>query len=153
MIQGINAVLFYTSFILLTFTTFSTYAGLGNTVTPRKVFTAITLFSFIRLYCVQFFVLAFLGLSELLVAIKRIEVSKETDLQMSNGFNVCIQKLLLLPELSGTAIIGTNSDPVSATNRSCELINDDGHELLPNSGAPRVIVDDLMASWTYVRKQ
>ena len=73
--------LFYTSFILLTFTTFSTYAGLGNTVSPRKVFTAITLFSFIRLYCIQFFVLAFLGLSELSVAIGRIEVSEEIDPQ------------------------------------------------------------------------
>ena len=76
MIQVVNSVLFYTSISLLNFTTFSTYAGLGNALSPRKVFTAITLFSFIRLYCVQFFVLAFLGLSELSVAVKRIEVSE-----------------------------------------------------------------------------
>ena len=74
MIQGINAVFFYTSLSLFIFITFSTYAGLGNTVTPRKVFTAITLFSFIRLYCVQFFVLSLVSLSELLVSVKRIEV-------------------------------------------------------------------------------
>ena len=74
-IQIINSVLFYTSISLLNFTTFSTYAGLGNTLSPKVVFTAITLLSFIRLYCVQFFVLGFLGLSELLVAVKRIEVS------------------------------------------------------------------------------
>ena len=74
-IQIINSVLFYTSISLLNFTTFSTYASLGNTLSPKVVFTAITLLSFIRLYCVQFFVLGFLGLSELLVAVKRIEVS------------------------------------------------------------------------------
>ena len=74
MIQGINALLFYTSLTLFTFITFSTYAGLGNTVSPKKVFTAITLFSFIRLYCVQFFVLSLLSISELVVEIKRIEV-------------------------------------------------------------------------------
>ena len=76
MIKIINSVLFYTSIILLNFTTFSTYAGLGNALSPRVVFTAITLLSFVRLYCIQFFVLGFLGLSELLVAVKRIEVSK-----------------------------------------------------------------------------
>ena len=76
MIQVVNSVLFYTSISLLSFTTFSTYASLGNALSPKKVFTAITLLSFIRLYCVQFFVLAFLGLSELSVAVKRIEVSE-----------------------------------------------------------------------------
>ena len=74
MIRVINLVLFYTSLSLLNFTTFSTHAGLGNELTPKKVFTAITLFSFIRLYCVQFFVFCLLALSELSVAIKRIEV-------------------------------------------------------------------------------
>ena len=77
MIQGINLVLYYSSLSLLSFTTFSTYAGLGNALSPKKVFTAITLFSFIRLYCIYFLVFAFLSLSELSVAIKRIEVSGE----------------------------------------------------------------------------
>ena len=75
MIKVINSVLFYTSISLLSFITFSTYAGVGNALSPKIVFTAITLLSFIRLYCIQFFVLAFLGLSELSVAVKRIEVS------------------------------------------------------------------------------
>ena len=74
MIRGINLVLSYTAITLLSFTTFSTYAGLGNALSPRKVFTAITLFSFIRLHCVHFLVFCLLALSELLVAIKRIEV-------------------------------------------------------------------------------
>ena len=71
-----------------------------------------------------------------------------------------MQKLLLLPELSNAAVTGTNSDPVSATNRlyslnvipTVELINDDGRELLPNGSAPRVIVSNLTASWTHVRR-
>jgi len=73
-IRGINLVLYYTSLSLLSFATFSTYAGLGNDLSPKKVFTALTLFSFIRLYCIQFLVLCVLALSELSVAIKRIEV-------------------------------------------------------------------------------
>jgi len=77
MIRGINLVLFYTSLNLLSFTTFTTYAGLGNALSPRKVFTAITLFSFTRLYCIQFVVLCVLALSELFVAVKRIEVTVE----------------------------------------------------------------------------
>ena len=67
----------YTALTLLSFTTFSTYAGLGNVLSPRKVFTAIALFSFIRLHCVHFFVLCLLALSELSVAVKRIEVRND----------------------------------------------------------------------------
>ena len=76
MIQVINAVLFHTSMSLFSFITFSTYAGLGNALSPQKVFTAMTLLYFIRHYCVEFFVLAFLGLSGLSVSVKRIEVSE-----------------------------------------------------------------------------
>ena len=65
---------FYTALNVLNFITFSTYAGTGNSLTPRKVFTAITLFSFIRLYCIQFMVLCLLSMSDMWVALKRIEV-------------------------------------------------------------------------------
>ena len=77
----------------------------------------------------------------------------------------CLQKLLLLPELSGTAVTGTDSGPVKTTSRSCspnvmptlelvneKLINHSGHELLPNSRAPSIMVNSLIASWTHVRK-
>ena len=72
----------------------------------------------------------------------------------------CVQKLLLLPELSNTAVTGTDSDPVNATNKlyflnivpTVELINDDRREPLLNSRTPRVIVSDLTASWTHVRR-
>ena len=66
-----------------------------------------------------------------------------------------IQKLLLLPELSGTTVTGINSEPVEATGRSCathtpELVNE---ELIGenNKGASSVAVHCLTASWTYVR--
>ena len=70
----------------------------------------------------------------------------------------------MLPELSGTAITGTNSDPVKTTSGSCspnvmptlELVNeksigDHGHESLPNTVSAKISVDALTASWTHVR--
>ena len=74
MIRAVNYALFYSSLSLINFVTFSTYAGLGNDLTPKRVFTAIALFTYIRLYCIQFFVLGLLSVSEVTVAIKRIEV-------------------------------------------------------------------------------
>ena len=62
---------------LLSFITFSTYAGTENTLTPKKVFTALTLFALLRVYCVQFLHVALLALSELYVAYKRIRVSSQ----------------------------------------------------------------------------
>ncbi|XP_065916538.1 ATP-binding cassette subfamily C member 4-like isoform X2 [Dysidea avara] len=73
MIRAVNLAVFYISTNLLNFVTFSTYAGLGNTLTPKKVFSAIFLFSTIRIYCIYFLVLAILTLSEMKVAIQRIE--------------------------------------------------------------------------------
>ena len=162
MIQGFNLVLSYTALTVLSFTTLSTYAGLGNILSPRKVFTAIALFSFIRLYCVHFFVFCLLALSELLVAIKRIEVRNDDHsrrINKSTNYN-CVQKLLLLPELSGTAVTGTNSDPVKTTSRSISLnlmstaepTNNSRDEVLLNDAAHRVMVSHLTASWTQVSR-
>ena len=47
------------------------------------MFTAITLFSFIHRYCVQFLVYCLLALSELSVAVKRIEVKVLPDCNAS----------------------------------------------------------------------
>ena len=56
------------------------------------------------------------------------------------------QKLLLLPELGGT-ITGTNV--ITPLN----LINEEvsGHGLLSNEVTPRIVVNNLTASWTHVR--
>ncbi|XP_065916533.1 ATP-binding cassette sub-family C member 4-like isoform X2 [Dysidea avara] len=146
MIRAVNLVVFYTSTNLLNFVTFSTYAGLGNTLTPKKVFSVIFIFSTIRIYCIYFLVLAILTLSEMKVAIRRIE------------------NLLLLPELDDT-ITGTDSDPVNTTSRSCspnesplklvneEVTNDSGRGSFSNEVTPRVIVNNLTASWTHDREK
>jgi len=59
---------------ILSFITFSTYVGLGNTLNPQKVFTSLTLLHFARLFFVHFMVLCLLQATELSVSIKRIEV-------------------------------------------------------------------------------
>ena len=68
-----------------------------------------------------------------------------------------LQKLLLLPELSGNSITGIDSDPVGRLHfptviSNLELVTDNGYESLPNGGAPGIKVDSLTASWTHVRK-
>jgi len=76
-----DSAFFYLSLTLLSFITFSTYAGTENTLTPKKVFTALTLFALLRLYCIQFVHVALLALSELYVAYKRIRISSQLYIQ------------------------------------------------------------------------
>ena len=75
----------------------------------------------------------------------------------------------MLPELSGTAITGTNSDPVKTANRSCSpnvmpsvklvneeynIINDGGHESCTNGAVcTRISINGLTASWAHVRSR
>ena len=75
MIYTFDSAFFYLALTLLGYVTFSTYAGAGNSLNPRKVFTALTLFALLRWYCVQFVNIALLGFSEFYVAYKRIKVS------------------------------------------------------------------------------
>ena len=51
------------------------YTGLGNVLTPRKVFTVIALFSVMRLFCYYCLVLSALRISEIWVSLKRIKVN------------------------------------------------------------------------------
>ena len=71
---------------------------------------------------------------------------------------VLLQKLLLLPELDGNSVTGmdgASDGRLSFTNMipTLELVNDGGHGLTSNGGAPRIKVEGLRASWTHVRKQ
>ena len=75
MIRALNQALFYSLLSILNFVTFSTYTGLGNVLTPKKVFTVISLFTVMRLFFYHLIVLGALGMSEVWVSIKRIEVS------------------------------------------------------------------------------
>ena len=76
-------------------------------------------------------------------------------------FTCCLQKLLLLPELSNNTI--TYSDPVNSTSTPCspnvmsplKLVNNEvttnsGHGSLSNGATPRITVSNLIASWTNV---
>ena len=74
--------------------------------------------------------------------------------------DVILQKLLLLPEL-GDAKIAADSDPVKTTSKSCspnvmpplKLVNEEvtGHGSLSNGVTPKIIANNLTASWTHVR--
>ena len=75
LIRGLSQACFGSLSSILNFVTFSVYAGLGNVLTPRKVFIAITLFTIMRLYFYYLIVLGALGISEMWVSLKRIEVS------------------------------------------------------------------------------
>ncbi|XP_065919842.1 ATP-binding cassette sub-family C member 4-like isoform X2 [Dysidea avara] len=143
MVRAINFSFFLVSINILNFVTFSVYTGTGNALNARKVFTFLALVSFARLYFAHILVYFLLTLQEMRVAVQRI------------------QKLLLLPEL-GNTITGTDSDPVKTTSRSCspnvmpslklvneEVTNDSGHGSLSNGVTPRIIVNNLTASWTH----
>ena len=74
LIQGISFSIFFFSMPVILFVTFSVYASVGGTLTPKRVFTTLSLLSLIRLTSVQFIVQASLMLSEAGVAIQRIQV-------------------------------------------------------------------------------
>ena len=76
LIRASNMAFFYVSLNILSFLTFSVYAGSGNDLTPRTVFTVIALISFGRIYFVLFLVMFLLSTSELRVALKRIKVNQ-----------------------------------------------------------------------------
>jgi len=59
---------------ILGFVTFSTYAGLGNTLNPQRVFTSLALLNFAKLIFVEFVIFCLLQTTELSVSLKRIEV-------------------------------------------------------------------------------
>ena len=73
---------------------------------------------------------------------------------------IYIQKLLLLPELSGTAITGSgmiNTTHQSHSMPTAEVVNeestnDSGHGSFANGVvSARISVNGLTASWTHVR--
>ena len=75
LIRGLSQACFGSLSSILNFVTFSIYTGLGNVLTPRKVFTVIVLFTVMRLYFYYALVLGALKISEMWVSLKRIEVS------------------------------------------------------------------------------
>ena len=78
LLRGLSQACFSALLSILNFVTFSTYTGLGNVLTPRKVFTVIILFSIMRLFFFYMLVLGALGMSEIWVSLKRIKVNNAT---------------------------------------------------------------------------
>ena len=60
---------------ILSFVVFSTHVGLGNVLTPKKVFSTLILLFFVRLFFLQLVLYCLLHISEMSVAVKRIQVS------------------------------------------------------------------------------
>jgi len=157
MIRSFNQGFFYSLLSLLTFATLSTYTGLGNVLTPKKVFTVIGIFAVTRIYYFYTVVSCLLGLSDMWVASKRIQVRLVDVVYCTLPYNS--QELLLVPELNTNKI--TYSD--KTISRSCspnvmpplklvneEVTTDSGHGSLSEGVAPRIIVSNLTASWTHV---
>ena len=74
LIYGFTISIYYTAIGILSFVTFSTYTGLGNSLNPQKVFTTLLLLNFARLFFIYFVVFCLLQSTELSVSLKRIEV-------------------------------------------------------------------------------
>ena len=75
LIYACNTSSFYLMTVVLSFVTFSTYVGLGNTLDPQKVFTSLLLLNAGQLFYVCFLIFFLLQTSELSVSLKRIEVN------------------------------------------------------------------------------
>lgn len=73
MIRAGNFTLFTVSLTLMTFMVFSTYSGTGGTLTPKAIFTILSLSGALRVTSIHFFVLGILNLSESSISVRRIE--------------------------------------------------------------------------------
>ena len=74
LVRGCNLAFFYVSVNLLNFVAFSTYTGIGESLTAQRVFTVIAILSFSRFYLVIFPVYFLLAMSEMKVSLQRIQV-------------------------------------------------------------------------------
>eukprot|EP00731_Ephydatia_muelleri_P021706 Em0014g297a len=79
LIRATNFALFTVSLTVITFLVFSVYTATGGALSPRKVFTILSLTATLRVSSIHFFVLAILNLSDTAVAITRIQAMLEVD--------------------------------------------------------------------------
>ena len=76
MVRAFNFATFIVSMNVVNFVTFSIYAGTGNAITAKNVFTFISLISFARLHFMHSFVTMLLCLQEMRVGVQRIQVNQ-----------------------------------------------------------------------------
>jgi len=74
MVRGESLAFWFVAINFLNFVTFSTYVGSGNTLSAKRVFTFISLISVASFYFVDYVVQFLLSLSEMRVAVQRIQV-------------------------------------------------------------------------------
>ena len=77
-IRAFNLGYYTFSLPVILFVVFSVYVSTGGRLTPKIVFTAISLLNLVRVTSVHFIVHAVLFISESLVAISRIQVGRST---------------------------------------------------------------------------
>ena len=74
LIRACNLGFMIVSVTFITWLVFTVYVTTGGTLTPKKVFTTLSLVTFLRLTSIHFVILNALGMSEGRVALKRIQV-------------------------------------------------------------------------------
>uniref|UniRef100_A0A8C3W6N7 Multidrug resistance-associated protein 4 n=1 Tax=Catagonus wagneri TaxID=51154 RepID=A0A8C3W6N7_9CETA len=72
-LRGMNLASFFVASKIIVFITFTTYVLLGNVITARRVFVAVTLYGAVRLTVTLFFPSAVEKVSEAIVSIRRIK--------------------------------------------------------------------------------
>lgn len=92
LLRGINEGVFTASQIIIGAATFFTVYAMGNPLSPRMVFTTLSLFAFLQVEATKFMPQALEGVAEVLVSLRRI------------------QSFLLLPEVRALAAPNTSSD-------------------------------------------
>ena len=73
---------------LVMFAMFSVYATGGGTITPKRVFTILSLLSVVRAFAVHFFTNGVLMVSEALVAVTRIQVLYDGLIACFHNYNL-----------------------------------------------------------------
>ena len=81
MIRAVNLTQVWIAIPIIMFVVSSVYVSIGNELSPRVIFTSLSLLITIRLTSVHFFVLCTLYVSEAMVAVKRITVRMSLFLQ------------------------------------------------------------------------
>ncbi|XP_078667891.1 ATP-binding cassette sub-family C member 4-like isoform X1 [Branchiostoma floridae x Branchiostoma belcheri] len=169
--QGLNLAFSYISVRVISLLAFVTYTLLGNTVTPSKVFTAIALYNVLQFTLLKFVPLAVQFLSEVLIAIHRIqdfllldEVSqlaisdtpeKNQDEHVHPTSNNIIKKETKKAEgflnKAFTTDAHDGKDPVQPPKFSGETPSDDAedknYKISSLDISPSVVVSNLSAKW------
>ena len=77
LIRACNYAFYTVSVVTIMFMLFTTYVKMGGELTPKRIFTTLSLLTILRLTSIHFLILSLLGLNEGRVASTRITVSMQ----------------------------------------------------------------------------